>query len=101
MKKTITYEPKMTTGDLITYANNEWAFVHEDYIASIPSHSTAIEHWAYYPKTGKLVVVYKSSPNTFYRYEGVGFATIFAMLTADSLGAFIAKEIKPNHSLAL
>lgn len=46
-----------------------------------------------------LVVQYKNS-DTFYRYEGVPFTAMFALMSADSLGAFIAREIKPNYSVA-
>ena len=60
MSNTLTYE-KTNTGNLITYANNEWAWVQEDYISSCTSYSTAISFWVYYPASGRLVVQYKSS----------------------------------------
>ena len=98
MSNTLTYD-KTSHGNLITYANNEWAWVQDDNISSCTRHSTAISFWVYYPKSGKLAVQYKSSP-TFYHYEGVPFSVMFALMSADSLGNFIAKEVKPNYSVA-
>jgi hypothetical protein len=87
-------------GDIyIDYANDETAVVGQDRISSLPKNSSAIEYWNYNTKTNGLCVQYKSS-DTFYWYEGVPFVTIFALMNADSLGAFIAKEIKPNFSVA-
>lgn len=101
MKHTLTYETSThpLIGDCITYSNNEWAFVGKDHIGSTPRFSTAISHWAYYPKESMLVVLYKSSNDTYYHYLDVPFSTILAMMTAESLGSFIAKEIKPNFSV--
>jgi hypothetical protein len=99
MSNTITYE-NTTLGNLqVTYANDELAFITGDYIASCPLHSTAISWWKYETKTNELVVKYKSS-ETYYYYVGVPFSAMFALMSADSLGAFIAKEIKPNFSIA-
>jgi hypothetical protein len=97
MNNTLTYDTD--TKPCVTYANNEWAWVREDSISSAPMHSTAISHWHYNVKTNVLTVQYKNS-ETFYDYEGVPFTAMFALMTADSLGAFIAKEIKPNFSVA-
>ena len=87
--------------DLITYANGEWAHFQKDgtILASLPHNSTAIEFWYYNLADQELVVQYKSS-ETFYHYEGVPFSVIFDLMLADSLGAFIAKEVKPNYSVA-
>ena len=98
MKQTLIYETS-TVGDCVTYANDEWAWVSGDYIASHTKHSTAIAWWKYEVSTQFLVVQYKNS-DTFYRYEGVPFTAMFALMSADSLGAFIAREIKPNYSVA-
>lgn len=98
MKQTLIYE-NSTIGDCLTYANDEWAWVSGDYIASSPMHSSAIRFWKYEVVTKVLVVKYKNS-DTFYTYEGVPFPTMFALMSADSLGAFIAREIKPNFSVA-
>jgi hypothetical protein len=96
MSNTLTYDTD--TSPCVTYANNEWAWVREDSISSAPLHSTAISHWHYNVKTNVLTVQYKGS-ETFYYYEGVPFSAMFALMSADSLGAFIAKEIKPIYGL--
>lgn len=99
MSNTLTYK-KTKLGNLqVTYTNDEWAFITGDYIASNPRHSTAIAWWKYETKTNELVIRYKNS-DTFYHYVGVPFATMFALMSADSLGEFIAREIKPNFSVA-
>ena len=98
MKQTLIYE-NSTIGDCLTYANDEWAWVSKDYIASSPMHSSAIGFWKYEVGTQLLIVKYKNS-ETFYTYEGVPFPTMFALMSADSLGAFIAREVKPNFSVA-
>jgi hypothetical protein len=87
--------------DLITYANGEWAHFQLDgtILASLPHNSTAIEFWYYNLSHQMLVVQYKSS-ETYYHYDGVPFSVIFDLMLADSLGAFIAKEVKPNYSVA-
>jgi hypothetical protein len=100
MNNTSTIRQSTLTGDTyIDYANQETAVVSERGIASVPHNSSAIEYWSYKVMTNELVVQYKSS-ETFYRYESVPFSTIFALMNADSLGAFIAREIKPNFSVA-
>lgn len=84
---------------IIPYSNNEQAMVNgRDSLFSFPDHSTAIEYWTYNPKTEVLTVQYKNN-GTFYHYEDVPFHVVFAMLTADSLGAYVAKEIKPKYSV--
>jgi hypothetical protein len=98
MKQTLIYETT-TVGECLTYANGEWAWISGDYIASSPKNSTAIGFWKYEVGTKLLVVRYKNA-ETFYTYEGVPFPTMFALMSADSLGAFIAREIKPNFSVA-
>jgi hypothetical protein len=84
---------------MITYANNEWAWIKGDGISSCPTKSSAIEYWQYNVKTNALVVQYKGTNKEFYTYVGVPFSAVFALMSADSLGAFIAKEIKPNYGL--
>ena len=98
MSNTLTYDTDHNP--CVTYANNEWAWVRDEYISSSTRYSTAIEWWQYNVKTNKLVVQYKNS-ETFYNYYGVPFALVFALMTADSLGAFIAKEIKPHYSVVV
>lgn len=98
MKQTLIYE-NSTIGQCLTYANDEWAWVKDDYISSSTKYSSAIDWWKYDVKSSILTVQYRNS-ETFYNYEGVPFPTMFALMSADSLGAFIAREIKPNFSVA-
>ena len=97
MTNTITPNQHIATG--LDYANGETAFMYTNSIASTVVNSTAVDFWSYDPSTKDLAVRYKSSP-TFYRYEDVPFHVIFALMLADSLGAFIAKEVKPYYSVA-
>lgn len=97
MSNTITPNKYISTG--LDYANGETAFMYTDSIASTVENSTAVNFWSYDLPTKKLTVRYKSSP-MFYCYEGVPIQVIFALMLADSLGAFIAKEVKPNYSVA-
>lgn len=46
-----------------------------------------------------LYVTFTSSPDSCYCYEGVTFRQMVKLLNADSVGSFIAKEIKPNHEV--
>lgn len=100
MKQTLIYE-NSTIGQCLTYANDEWAHFQRDgqILASCPKNSSAVQFWYYNLSDQELVVQYKKS-ETFYHYEGVPFPTMFALMSADSLGAFIAREIKPNFSVA-
>lgn len=85
-------------GEFIAYANGETAVVRKDNISSCTDYSEAIQYWCYDVKYETLVVQYRNSDN-FYRYDAVPYTVIFALMTADSLGAYIAKEIKPNHQV--
>ena len=99
MNNTSTIKQTSYGVSVIEYTNNETAIVSDDRIGSICLNSSAIGYWTYNTKTNGLTVQYKSS-ETFYDYVGVPFSTIFAPMNADSLGAFIAREIKPNFSVA-
>lgn len=105
MNNEITYkEFTISTGEVlhrITYANDEMAFVdnRKNTVSSVCDNSTAIRWWQYDVTKNELVVLYKNNP-TYYHYAGVPYSTLFAMLSADSLGAFVAKEIKPNFTLS-
>lgn len=101
MTNTLTFTPSGLTSAFrarIDYANNEIALIDTNFLSSFPDHSSAIAFWNYNLKNNLLMVRYKSS-ETFYHYEKVPFVAIFSLLTADSLGAFIAKEIKPHYSV--
>jgi hypothetical protein len=83
----------------LSYANKEMAWFSTDTIASSTMHSSAIAFWSYNVVSKEFVVKYRSS-DKYYTYEGVPHSLIFDMMFADSLGAFIAKEIKPTYSVA-
>lgn len=99
MSNTATIQPAVTGKfTYITYANNECAIVAKAFIYSFPENSTAVAEWTYRPAEQTLSVIYKNG-DTRYTYEGVPMSTVFAMLTAESLGAFIAREVKPNFGV--
>lgn len=89
------------SADCLLYANDERAFFLNEgqWLASLPLQSSAIQWWSYELGTGVLTVQYQSS-DTFYRYQSVPFHVIFDLMLAESLGHFIAKEVKPNYSVA-
>jgi hypothetical protein len=93
---TLTHDTTTEGLDFITYANGETAMASETSIGSCPKHSEAIAYWDYKVADKMLVVRYKSSTR-FYYYEEVPYTVIFGLLTADSLGAYIAKEVKPKY----
>lgn len=87
-------------GQGLLYANGEkaWLNINNDSISSACEQSSAIGYWKYNFVTKNFTVKYKLS-NNFYIYEGVPYSIIIEMMFADSLGAFIAKRIKPNYSV--
>jgi hypothetical protein len=80
------------------YANGEMAILEGDEIRSFCLKSSAIRWWSYNVVTKNLTVKYHSGEK-YYKYEGVPYSIIIEMMFADSLGAFIAKTIKPNYSV--
>lgn len=82
----------------LLYANQEMAWFSDERIGSSVLHSSAIAYWSYNPSSKELAVKYLSS-DTHYIYEQVPYSVIFDMMFADSLGAFIAKSIKPLYSI--
>jgi hypothetical protein len=72
------------------------AFLHEERIGSNAFSSSSVEYWSYKPDKKELVIQYKSS-EVFYVYEGVPFSVLFGLLSAESIGSFVAKEVKPNY----
>lgn len=85
----------------ITYANDEWAHFLQDgtILSSVTRNSSAVKFW-FYDLTNKQLTVQYAKSETYYRYEEVPFQVIFDLMLADSLGSFIAKEVKPNYSVA-
>ena len=83
----------------LLYANGEMAWFSEGEIASSVFNSSAISYWSYNPSSMELSVQYGSG-GIYYYYEQVPYSVIFDMMFADSLGAFIAKSVKPIYSVA-
>ncbi len=98
-ENTLTFIRNTNNDNGLTYANGEIAWLHETRIGSLVKDSSAIQYWTYDIVTKQLTVQYRSS-DTFYNYEEVPYTVIFEMMFADSLGAFIAKQIKPTYSVA-
>lgn len=94
---------KSLRGDItyINYANNEFAIIGNNSIFSLPTNSSSIAEWTYEPEEQALSVIYKSCETKRYYYEGVPMSVVFALLTADSIGSFIAREVKPNYTFRL
>lgn len=97
-ENTLTFIPRKNDSNGITYANGEIAWLHETRIGSLVKDSSAIGYWTYDIVSKTLTVQYRSS-DTFYYYEEVPYTVIFEMMFADSLGAFVAKTIKPTYSV--
>jgi hypothetical protein len=57
--------------------------------------STAVRAVRYHPATGELDVRFDEGGE--YRYEKVPRSKYRALLAAESVGAFVNQEIKPNH----
>jgi hypothetical protein len=51
--------------------------------------------WVYQGLYNALAVIWGEK---MYTYRDVEFSKIYSMMSADSLGKFINKEIKPNHT---
>jgi hypothetical protein len=60
--------------------------------------SSAVSEWNYLVHTATLVVEYKGSTKQYF-YEEVPSYKVFQMLASESIGAFIAKAIKPHHQV--
>ena len=60
--------------------------------------SSAVYEWVYLANKGTLVVEYKGSTKEYF-YEKVPANKVFQMLASESIGAFIAKAIKPHHEV--
>ena len=97
---TLTSNPTSVKGlEYIGYANGETAIANSDSIWDCPKYSEAIAYWDYNVVSNVLAVKYKSNADTYYQYEGVPFTEIFGLLMAESLGAYIAKVIKPRYGV--
>jgi hypothetical protein len=66
-----------------------------DFICISPK-SEIITSWIYQGTYGMLSV---SWGERRYHYKDVEFSTVHAMMTADSLGQFLNKVVKPNHEV--
>lgn len=88
------YQPEVLCVD---YANGEMAFIDPSGdIRSAPKHSSAVKFWSW--REGTLCVIYQSS-DTMYYYEGVPVTLAWELMLAESVGAFIAKRVKPNYEV--
>lgn len=56
--------------------------------------STAIANWVYL--TDKKVLAVKWGTRE-YHYRGVPFSVVYGLMSADSVGAFMNKEVKPKY----
>lgn len=81
---------------VIQYGDGESASVKGDNITSLPGRSSAVGYWNW--NKGNLTVKYRGSQD-FYRYIGVSLGAVLRMMNAESLGAFIATEVKPNYEV--
>jgi hypothetical protein len=59
--------------------------------------STSIKYWSW--GRNLLTVEFVQSPNKYYHYQGVPYSTVVELLNADSVGSFVARQIKPNYEL--
>ena len=89
---------QQTVRDLPMPRGNGTFTVYDDgHIVGEPD-SSAIEMFHYMTNRGTLVVIYKGSEKKYF-YEAVPAYKIFQMLASESIGAFIAKAIKPHHEV--
>jgi hypothetical protein len=58
--------------------------------------SSAIHQFTYLPHTQCLVIEYVGNSEHYY-YDDVPAYKVFQMLASESIGAFVAKAIKPHH----
>lgn len=87
---------KMDNGIVSISAKKGRASLMDSFGGSVVFHpeSSAVECVTYSLDTNTLGIAYTGNKQYFYRE--VPFATVIQMLNADSVGAFIAKRIKPN-----
>jgi hypothetical protein len=61
--------------------------------------STAISAFGYMPVTKSLLIVYKPEPKILYVYENVPEKIVYEFSKAESLGRYLAQEIKPKFQV--
>lgn len=64
---------------------------------SFSPESSAVKYISYLMADERLSVTYSNGQTYF--YDEVKFPTVIQLLDADSVGAFIAKQIKPNYKV--
>ena len=90
----LTFQPEVLCVD---YANGEMAFIDPNGdIRSSLTHSSAVKFWKW--SNGTLAVIYQSS-DKMYEYEGVPVTLVWEIMLAESVGAFIAKRVKPHYGV--
>lgn len=80
----------------ITLPNGDMVFIMQDNVFCAEVTSTSIQYWAYMPNSKRFTVQYRTS-ETYYTYVGVPFEVVHGLMTADSVGKYVATEIKPNY----
>ena len=63
-----------------------------------PDNSSSISYWSVWG--AGLTVQFHGSPNTYYTYKGVPAILVTALIFAESIGSFIATEIKGKYECA-
>ncbi len=61
--------------------------------------SSAVKEFTYLTNSQTLVVRFVGNEHKEYFYDDVPAYKIFQMLASESIGAFIAKAIKPHHEV--
>lgn len=87
-----------TVHDLPMPQGNGTFTVYEDGDIVGKTDSSAITEFHYITTKQVLIVTYKGSDKQYF-YEEVPAYKIFQMLASESIGAFIAKAIKPHHQV--
>lgn len=71
-------------------------YLHNGFITWLSNgESSAIDHFIYWSETQTLTVAYTNGG--MYEYREVPFSLVNTLLFADSVGSFLAKNIKGSH----
>jgi hypothetical protein len=87
-----------TVHDLPMPQGNGTFTVYDDGVIVGYPESSAVKDWTYLTHTQTLVVTFTSSTKEYF-YNDVPAYKVFQMLASESIGAFIAKAIKPHHEV--
>ena len=92
----IQYQPTVT--DLPMPQGNGTFTVYEDGTLYAEPVSSAVKELTYLTNRQTLVVVFVGNEKQYF-YDDVPAYKVFQMLASESIGAFIAKAIKPHHEV--